>query len=161
MEVRLTAGLPFLITNSNRDLVMLTVLPRTCLWLGLAVGMLLVPGCGSKPKPTGRLHGKVTFEGKGVDQATLQIQSPKSGESFVAKTGSDGSFQFDVPVTTGEYLVTVLPVIDVPEAGVTPVTTKPPERSDIPAKYRSAETSGETVTVREGENEFNIDMAKK
>jgi hypothetical protein len=126
------------------------------------VVLLLATGCNNA-KPTGKLQGKVTFEGAAVKDAKIQIQHTQTGEAAVAVVGSAGSYQFERPVTAGEYRVSVEPTFEVPVAGAggaTPAPIKPPERTDIPERYRLPGTSGLTTAVKVGDNTFNVDMKK-
>lgn len=125
-----------------------------------ALGMMLFVGCNSSG-PTGTLQGKVTFDEKVVTNAKVQIQSPKSGQAAVADIGSDGTYLFEIPVAVDEYAVSITPVFDEPVAGSTPNPTTPPDRSDIPEKYRNGATSGFKVTLNAGENTLDVKMTGK
>lgn len=122
-----------------------------------AVCLLLVVGCNSA-KPTGKLNGRVTFEGEAVTDAKIQVQSSETGNAADAVLDQDGNFKFESPLTVGQYVVSIIPMIEVPPAGTEPVTTVLPNRSDIPAKYRSGSTSDLVVDVSEKENAFDVEM---
>ncbi len=123
----------------------------------------LVTGCGPAPKPTGTLQGKLTLDSAPVKDAKIQIHHSTSGESAVAVVSGDGSFTFPQPVGIGDYKVCVIPVFEAPVAGADggkPIPVKPPERKDIPDKYRQTTSSGLTTSVKAGENTFNVEMKK-
>lgn len=133
---------------------------RKALAFVVALELLFVAGCGPAAKPSGTLHGKVTFEGKPVEKARIEIRAPKTGEAFAAVIGSGGTYMID-RVTTGEYLAVITPVVDVPVAGASKEPPpKPAERDEIPAKYRTADKSELKVTVKSGDTTFDVDMKK-
>jgi hypothetical protein len=131
-------------------------------WLSL-FGTLLFAGCGPAAKPTGKLQGAVTFEGTPVKDASIQVQSLKTGAAAAAKVDA-GKFNFETPIVTGEYQVSITPITVVPEPiskdGAIPPPPKPVERPDIPEKYRDLNKSGLKVTVKTGDNTFDVDMKK-
>lgn len=123
------------------------------------LGCCLLAGCGPAAKPTGNLQGAVTFDGAPVKDAMVQIQSLKSGEAFAAKVDAEGKFAFK-PVTTGEYNVSVVPTFEAPVAGASKDPPKPPERKDIPDRYRTSSKSGLKVDVKTGDNTFDAKLTK-
>ncbi len=148
----------------------------------LLIGLTVLPGCGKKnalgPLVMGSVKGTVTLDGKAPPAGT-QITFTHKERAFpaVAEIGSDGSYTLtfnqkpQVPV--GTYDVAVVPS---PSSGtnVDPsdheaykammtggqVGAKTPlNPTTIPAKYRSAATSGLTCTVLEGqETVFDVKM---
>lgn len=128
--------------------------------VAMLLGCLLWAGCGPAAKPTGNLQGAVTFDGTPVKDATVQIQSLKSGEAFAAKVDAGGKFVFK-PVTTGEYNIAVIPTFEAPVAGASKEPPpKPTERKDIPERYRTSTKSGFKVEVKPGDNTFDAKMTK-
>ncbi len=131
----------------------------------LLTGLCLfaIAGCGAKSKPTGKLQGSVTFDGSPVKDATVQIQSMKTGEAFAAKVDSTGKYAFSTPVTTGEYQVSVIPAFEPPVAGSVPPGSpqlKPPVRNDIPEQYRIPTKSPLKFEVKPGDNTFDAKLTK-
>lgn len=133
---------------------------RQCRILIAIVGCALAVGC-DRPKPTGKLQGRVTFEGDPVTEAQIQIQSQVTGVAAAAALDGDGNFKFDTPITVGEYAVSITPVFDIPPAGTVSGPITAPERPDVPARYRNAATSGFVVEVTEGETKFEADMTSE
>ena len=114
-----------------------------------SLAMIVVAGC-SPANPTGKLQGTVTFEGQPVTNATVQIQSPTTGEAAAAELDAGGKYAFDQPVPVGEYQVTIVPTYQGPVAGEETPNFKPPERKDIPERYRMISADGLKVTVSPG-----------
>jgi len=51
-----------------------------------------------------------------------------------------------------------IPKFEPPVAGESDDAVTPPERPDIPEKYRTPATGGLTVALSEGDNTFNVEM---
>lgn len=131
--------------------------------LAALLGCFLMVGCGPVAKPTGKLQGAVTFDGTPVKDATIQLHSAKTGEGFSAKLDVGGKYTFESPVTTGEYRVAIIPAFVPPVAGAggkTPPSEKPPERKDIPERYRTTTKSDLKVDVKTGDNTFDAKLTK-
>ena len=143
--------------------------------LGLSLGMTLVfVGCGSdasKPQ-LGKVHGKVTQDGKPVDSGHIVFTpaTGKGGETGQTATGeinSDGTFDlttFDTGdgAVLGQHIVTVV----IPEKGSENLG-KPDASGQIdyrmpknlaPKKYEKVDSSPLRFTVKEGKNDFEIDL---
>jgi hypothetical protein len=143
----------------------------------LLAGLFLVPalgGCGddqSKPK-LGKVHGKVTLDGKPVERGHIVFtpSTGKGGETGQTATGeinSDGTFDlttFDTGdgAILGQHVVTVV----VPEPGSENLG-KPDASGRInyvlpkntaPKKYEKVDTSPLRYTVKEGSNDFPIEL---
>lgn len=127
----------------------------------LAGGLIL--GCGPAAKPSGRLQGTVTFDGAPVKDASFQLHSMTTGEAFAAKVDGSGKFAFDTPVTVGEYKAAVIPSVEMPVAGAGGPSAKPgkpPERKDIPERYRTTTKNELKVDVKPGNNTFDAKLTK-
>lgn len=123
------------------------------------VCLALANGCGPAAKPTGSVSGKVTYKGAAVKDAKIQIQSAESGYADAANLDATGKYQFKTPVVAGKYVATIEPIVQMPVAGSTPTPSKPPERPDIPKKYRSGGNSALTLTVTKGKTTtYDLDM---
>ncbi len=97
-------------------------LKNRCLWSLVMAGLLLVPlGCGSEPgperKPTFKVHGKVTVDGKTPDSPIqvhchlLSEPDPNQTTVTAAQTDNDGHFELSTyesgdGVPAGEYALT-------------------------------------------------------
>jgi hypothetical protein len=132
-----------------------------------------VCGCGAK---TGTVAGKVTVDGKPAVGATV-IFGGENNMTAAAIVYDDGTFETPgVPV--GPVTIALMPDMGVrvkpPSAGEDsgpgggagpsgfPVFGKKPTPSPaIPKRYQTASTSGLTLTVTGGRNEFNIEMTSK
>ncbi|REJ89052.1 MAG: carboxypeptidase regulatory-like domain-containing protein [Planctomycetota bacterium] len=128
--------------------------------LTLAIGTVLLLGCGEPAAPVATVSGKVTFDGAPVTNAKVQFDPTSTGMSAVAEVGSDGSYTVTEPIPVGEYAVSVMPSFETPVAGEEgDQDFVPPEaREDIPPKYQNPGESGLTVTLNEGENSYNVEM---
>ena len=121
----------------------------------------LVTGCDSG-ETLGPVSGTVTFQGQPVTNGRVLFQNAKEGIYMTANLDEKGHYEVRRPEGTGlplgEYNVSVNPpVIDAPMAG----SGKPvniPTFPNIPAKYRTASTSGLKVTVTEEGTTLDIDM---
>jgi len=118
----------------------------------------------------GKVHGKVSYQGKTLDSGRVVFTpvAGKGGDSGQGATGeinSDGSFEMTTFNTgdgaiLGQHVVTVV----VPQKGEMP---KPDKYSQIkyvlpknvtPSKYATADKSPLRCTVVEGGTEFSIDL---
>jgi hypothetical protein len=132
------------------------------------LGVLAASGCGAK---FGDVGGKVMYKGKPLRWGSVKAQwtggPPGSPNAASAKLGEDGSFDIGkVPAGTTVQIFLDIPQITI---GGTMSGTKPsPEvikqtqekvgYEEIPDKYKKAETSGLSVSVKPGHNEFPIDL---
>jgi hypothetical protein len=142
-------------------------------WSRLAVGAVLfgvlaASGCGEK---FGDVRGKVTFQGKPLRWGTVKAQwtggPPGTPNAASSKLGEDGSF--DIGKVPANSTVQIFLQIDpVPMGGglfgnkPSPEVIKQTQEKfgyeEIPAKYKKAETSGLSLSVKPGHNELNIDL---
>lgn len=113
-------------------------------------------GCGGVA--TGTVKGKVTYNGKPVTDATVQVQSATTGAAAAAQVDGSGSYKLDSPVPVGTYVVTITPFESGPVAGENDENFVPKERTDIPSKFRSASESTLKLTVNSGENTFDVPL---
>jgi hypothetical protein len=129
---------------------------RVLFGLVLAVAVLAPGGCGKGGKPTGRVSGQVLYAGKPVTEGEVNFFSKERGVGAVAKIDSSGNYALPDPIETGEYKVYVTPPL--------PKTVDPKKgeakkvSSPIPRKYRDAATSDLTYTVKEGPNDYKIEL---
>lgn len=128
------------------------------LWTSLigsfcVLGLLAGCGGGAPPeRPTGKVSGKVTFNGKPVTEGTVVFENLKESVTRGAKLGAEGKYH-EEKVPALSYSVYIIP--KPPENAGGPASSpdgKPVVASapDIPEKYRLPATSGFTATVKEG-----------
>jgi hypothetical protein len=123
--------------------------------LGFA-GMLAAAVCGCDAK-TGTVAGKVTVDGKPAVGATV-IFGGENHMTAAAIVRDDGTYEAPgVPV--GPVTIALTPdtgakLKTLPDFGGQPVPSPA-----IPERYTNASTSGLTLTVKGGPNEFNIEMS--
>jgi hypothetical protein len=130
-------------------------------------GALAASGCGSK---FGDVGGKVTYHGKPLRWGTVKAQwtggPPGSPNAASAKLGEDGSYDIGkVPAgSTVQIFLQIEPVrigsglTGKPSPEVIKQTQEKVGYEEIPDKYKKAETSGLSVSVKPGHNELNIDV---
>jgi hypothetical protein len=120
------------------------------------VSLVGLAGCASK----GTLYGKVTYKGEPVGNAMVSLTGDKPTDSFGGTTGADGTFQFG-NIVPGSYKVTVTTTPPPPKTGLGAVPMPQIQGVEqikyvaLPAKYAKPETSGLSVTVGRGKQEYN------
>lgn len=129
---------------------------RTCAGLMFAM-VLAAVGCGSGTNraPTGQVAGKVTYKGQPLPAGDVNLYSKERGVGAIGKLESTGTFSISGPVEVGTYAVYVVPPSPGPPE---PGKVAPKVTSNIPKKAQDAATSGLSVTVKEGKNDFTIDV---
>lgn len=133
------------------------MVPISAVALGLAFF-----GCGSG-EARGRVTGAVTFQGKPVTEGIVIFSSSEKGVHMTAKLKPEGSYEIitakGAGLTVGNYRVAVCPpppeLASLTVNGPAPVAKTYP---NIPPKYRDQATSGLTLAVKQGENQFDIAM---
>jgi len=143
------------------------------------LSLLVLAGCQADTSPfkgpKGTVKGKVTYKGNPLPAgcAVVFMHETKSLPA-TGSIGADGTYSLMMggkpEVLAGAYKVSLTPPASVasgadpsnPEAykafmmgkGAKSTVEKPP----FPQKYRMAETSGLTFTVKEGPNTFDIEL---
>ena len=118
-------------------------------------------GCGSGDV-RGRIVGKVTFQGHAVSEGVVRFNNNDKGIHMSAELQPDGSYEMTMiklgGLPVGTYRVCVRP----PDPLLPPIGSNAPpkvkEYPNIPQRYREYETSGLTVTVKQGKNSLDIAM---
>jgi len=111
-------------------------------------------GCTAGPE-TGKVSGRVTFQGKPYSEAAIVFFSLKTGGGGTANLADDGTFSLPTELVVGEYQVYLAPKLadqendDAPPA---PVRTD----IDVPGRYWSESSTDISFTVEPGENEATI-----
>lgn len=131
-------------------------------WFGaLALAAVVIPGCG-RGEVLGKVYGQVTFQGRPVTAGVIVFSNAEKGVHITADLTREGRYVVEMAkgygLPLGDYQVAINPPLpDTPPVGPIP-KSKIKEYPEIPPKYRRAEMSGLTLTVREGENPFDVDM---
>jgi len=140
----------------------------TCSVLTATACVAFFVGCGKNDPgigPLGIVKGHVTFESVAVTEGTVQFSNATKGYAGTGEIDKEGRYLVrsengGLPI--GDYQVSVMPPIIAVSGGPnTPSSEGPKEIPTIPRKYRSTETSGLTMTIREGENTYDIQMKKE
>ena len=110
--------------------------------------------------PTGRLKGKITFEGKPVRMGVLTIASADGKEMSISLIKGDGTYDFAI-VPAGKVIIGY----ELGEPGPKEKESKAQhikELKEIPEHYQDPTKSGLTTTVQAGKtNVYDIKMVKK
>ena len=105
--------------------------------------------------------GKVTFQGKPVTAGMIRFSNTQAPVDMLARLGPDGYYEVirghGPGLPEGTYQVAIVPPR--PDRPLGPMApSKPVEFPNIPEKYRQPSTSGLTLTVKPGRNNFDVDM---
>ena len=132
-------------------------------WLAAQSACLV--GCfgGSDlPGPTGTVTGNASYLGKPipVGSAVILVHT-QTGLTGAGLTDEDGDFAIKMrdawDVLVGDYAVSIRPPGEPDEnANVLDDRSVPAAWKEIPRKYWSHATSGETYMVKEGENDYSL-----
>lgn len=133
---------------------------------GVAAVAFGLSGCGDSGPKHWPLVGKVTFKGKPVSEATIRFSKPDAGVDIIATLGPDGAYAVDTArgagLPEGTYQVAIIPApAKAPQGPMLGPPTPAPKRPDIPERYRQTMSSGLTMTVKPGNNSFDVDMLPK
>jgi len=130
------------------------------LFASLALIFVVLVGC-DRGEPLGKVFGTVTSFGEPLPAGSVVFSNPERGTHIMARLNSDGNYQLQtakgIGLPLGDYQVSVCPPIAEPVMPGAPQAADPP-RVRIPEKFKRPETSGLKLTVREGENRFDISM---
>jgi hypothetical protein len=130
----------------------------------LAVVCLALSGCNSG-EARGRVAGKVTSQGQAVPEGIVVFSNDDKGIHLNAKLKSDGSYEIitakGAGLSVGTYRISICPPL--PELAPIAVAANAARSetkayANIPTRYRDSKTSGLTMTVKEGDNRFDIAM---
>jgi len=149
---------------------------RFPLWSAAAPALLAtvcLSGCGGVARVGGKpVTGTVTYRGSAVEGAAITFASPTA--SGYGSTDKEGHFKLRTAqgegVPVGNYQVTITKTSFQPSGKVAASETEyvPPDPDAplptpedlLPAKYKTAATSGLTATVSErGPNDFTFPLA--
>jgi hypothetical protein len=148
------------------------------------IGLILVAtvlGCGGDPYgPTGKISGKLTMDGKPLPAGyAVSFMQMQSGFLAYGTTDAEGKFVVNT-LNDGNMPIGKYDVMVAPPGGEGSITdedlnmsaeerfekqqqtgTPLPKKGSIPLKYRQTTTSGLSYEVKEGENNFDIDLQSK
>lgn len=139
-------------------------------WLPLLVATCLFSGCGSS-EPMGKVTGTLLLEGQPLPAGHgVVFMEPTSGDVSYSMTDAQGRFSLKDELPVGHYEVSVRPID--PEVAMEEVSAEAlidnPELAkkgefvfDFPRHYGEPSTSGLKYEVKEGENDFTIDLKKQ
>jgi hypothetical protein len=123
---------------------------------------LVVVSCSNRGPKTGRVEGKVTFEGNPVNDGAVSFLNLTDGASAGANLKPDGTFVCDGPVVVGDYVVVITPhmhIVDTDPGKSPPAPVEKPA-PNIPPKYRQQGTTPLKAKVEEGKNSIDLKMTK-
>lgn len=133
----------------------------------LAGALILTPlltiGCGSSHKPA-TVAGKVTIDGQPANSGNV-IFTTADGQNVSAAIQPDGAFQA-IGVPPGNAKVSVAPLPKLPVAPTTKGMENMPGMAvvkpiPIPKKYARADSSGLATNLKEGPNEYNVELTTR
>jgi hypothetical protein len=115
-------------------------------------------GCGASTKgPTGRLQGRVTYEGVPVRVGTVCVYAPELGVGGSADLGEDGGYAIPEPLRPGRYSVAILPPSEPPPEDDT-AASPGKDYGNLPPMYRDPQQSGLVIDIEQGDNTLNVNM---
>jgi len=123
-------------------------------FFGCALVMTGCPGGGAK-RETATISGKVTLDGKPLNAGRV-IFAHVEGPAAAADIQPDGTYKVEAAVGMTRVAIDHR---GAPEA--VPGSREGmmgPGKSLVPEKYAVADTSGLTLDVKSGKNDFNIEM---
>lgn len=137
-------------------------LPGCCFALAVAA-LAFVTGCGESNPTTGAVTGKVTYKGKPVSNGLIQFVPQGDGNAATGEITPDGTYELTTYVKgdgarPGSYKVSVQVFPTEEEGAGLPGAEFAGKKPPIPPKYNSADTSGLSADVKEGENKLDFDL---
>lgn len=141
---------------------------RRRLWCtAVILGCCLVAGCGQRGPARGMVRGRVTIGDRPVTDARVVFSNADTGAALQVPLDDDGAYEartYQGPgLVAGTYGVAIIPgTIRYSEENQPKMTsdqfkvrnaaTSAAQASEISKKYASAETSGLSIVVKEGDN---------
>jgi hypothetical protein len=124
----------------------------------LLLSFLLASGCaGSSDQPSAVVSGKVSLAGAPLSAGTVLFMTD-DGNAASAEIGEGGAYSAKCP--PGNYKVAVSPPA-APDPLVASVASQPVAKSPpIPKRYHDLGSSGLSVDVKAGENQFDIPLSR-
>lgn len=130
-------------------------------------------GCGGYDYgPTGKVKGTLTMQGKPLASGTaVSFMQMEKGFLAFGLTDAEGKFEVkswnEGAMPIGVYKVMIAPPAGSPpppqnytaeELFENPELMDPVTKAEFPQKYRDTQTSGLEFEIKEGENNFPIDL---
>jgi hypothetical protein len=135
--------------------------PAGRFFLPILLAALVSAGCGRGPV-LGRVSGKVTFQGQPVPEGIVLFRNKEKAVYMTANLKPDGTYEVrraeGKGLPPGGYEVMIQPPMEDAPMGPALEPPKLKPYPNIPAKYRSYESSGLTLTVKEGDNVLDVEM---
>jgi hypothetical protein len=142
---------------------------RARVWIALVAATALLGGC-SGSEPMGKVTGTLLLEGQPLPAGHgVVFMEPTSGNLSYSMTDGQGKFSLKEPLPVGQYEVSVRPIdpevamqeVSAEELIDNPGAARQAEfEFDFPKHYGEPSTSGLKYDVKEGDNDFTIDMKK-
>ncbi len=122
--------------------------------------LILIAGCSgaASNNPSVMVQGNVTYQGKPVEEGTVNFYDSKQGTGGSAEIESGGSYKTATPIVHGNYEVSINPPLEEKEMKGSMPSMQPKEMANIPPKYRNGKSSGFKATVSGSETEFDFNM---
>jgi hypothetical protein len=129
----------------------------------IAIGCLMIAGCGRSELRTVPVKGKVSYNGKPVAKAMVKFEpaSAQKSRPAMGTTDDDGNYTAGTTATAkglmpGEYKVSILAYLPPPagkKADIGPLA--------IPKRYTDVNSSGLTASIGESDSSKVIDFELK
>ena len=121
---------------------------------------VFVAGCGPSGPPVGEVSGKVTFKGQPVKEGTVTFMNPTEGGAGESPIAADGGYAIP-ELVVGEYIVVVNPLMEMKDTdpGKSPPALVEKPAPNVPTKYRQQGLTPLKSSIKEGKNEFQIQMS--
>jgi hypothetical protein len=141
--------------------------------LAVCVVLVAIGGCARGPDygPTGTVRGSLLYKGQPLAPGTAVVFKELTvGYACMGQTSPDGTYQLDswnqgnLPI--GRYEVMIQPPEPVDPDSIDPdelinnpgLMESTKVKYDFPRKYSQLATSGLSFEVKEGENEYQIEL---
>lgn len=122
----------------------------------VALAIVAMTGC-SKSDPAGTVKGNVTLGGKPYTDAAVIFLSLKSGQGDTADIDSEGKYEVG-PLPLGNYKIYLAPKVDEKTmAEAKPVSID----TSVASKYWNEASTELSYDVKEGEQEYTIELTSK
>ena len=123
---------------------------------------VFIAGCSPSGPAVGEVSGKVTFKGQPVKEGTVTFLNPNEGGAGESPIDANGNYTIPQLVVgeVGEHIVIVTPLMEMKDTDPGKSPPAPVEKSapNIPVKYRQQGLTPLKTRIKEGKNEFQIEM---
>lgn len=127
--------------------------------LASCLPIVSIAGCSPSGPAVGEVSGKVTFKGQPVKEGTVTFLNPNEGGAGESPIDANGGYAIP-KLVVGEYLVIVTPLMEMKDTdpGKSPPAPVEKPAPNIPVKFRQQGLTPLKTPIKEGKNEFQIDM---